>query len=243
MKGWQFNYLDHVQVPSELPDELHAFFTQQFRWAKGSIQVAKKLLGSIWASNAQRPHKIEASIHLLANMNYPLIAILTMSVISSILLSEVTPVHGAAVSALFLAASLCFSTFYIASQSNHRSLMHTLRALPIVFVLGIGLCINNSRACFEALFAHESPFIRTPKIGDAHELSRLQTTVAGRYRQYPIECTTTLFSSIAFVTAIIDGYWSYCPFLALLTAGLASPIWLGRKSSKDKTVSEPHSVT
>ena len=77
MKGWQFNYLDDVQVPSELPDELNAFFTQQFRWAKGSIQVARKLLSSIWASNARRSHKIEASIHLLANINYPLIAILT----------------------------------------------------------------------------------------------------------------------------------------------------------------------
>ena len=243
MKGWQFNYLDHVLVPSELPDELNAFFTQQFRWAKGSIQVAKKLLGSIWMSNARRAHKIEASIHLLANINYPLIAILTMSVISSILLSEVIPVHGAVVSTLFLAASLCFSTFYIASQANDQSLMRTLRALPIVFALGIGLCINNSRACLEALFAHESPFIRTPKIGDTHESSRLQTTLTGRYRQYPIECTTTLFSSIALVTAIIDGYWSYCPFLALLTAGLAAPIWLGRKSSKNKTVSAPHSVT
>ena len=243
MKGWQFSYLDDVQVPSELPDELNAFFTQQFRWAKGSIQVARKLLGSIWASNARRSHKIEASIHLLANINYPLIAILTMSVVSSMLLSEVMPAHGAIVSTLFLAASACFSTFYIASQSKNSSLIHTLRTLPIVFALGIGLCVNNSRACLEALFAHESPFIRTPKTGDKYGFSGRQTTLIGRYKQYPIECTATLFSSIALVNACIDGYWSYCPFLLLLTAGLSAPIWLGRKSKKDKSVADPHSVT
>ncbi|MGZ3426711.1 MAG: cellulose synthase family protein, partial [Polyangia bacterium] len=44
LKGWEFIYLKDVVSPAELPVEMNAFKSQQFRWAKGSIQVAKKLL-------------------------------------------------------------------------------------------------------------------------------------------------------------------------------------------------------
>src|SRR5262245_26776799 len=50
LRGWEFVYLKDVVSPAELPVEMNAFKSQQFRWAKGSIQVAKKLLPSILRS-------------------------------------------------------------------------------------------------------------------------------------------------------------------------------------------------
>jgi cellulose synthase/poly-beta-1,6-N-acetylglucosamine synthase-like glycosyltransferase len=41
LRGWEFIYLKDVVSPAELPVEMNAFKSQQFRWAKGSIQVAK----------------------------------------------------------------------------------------------------------------------------------------------------------------------------------------------------------
>ena len=52
LRGWQFVYLPDVVAPAELPVEMNGFKSQQFRWAKGSIQVAKKLLPTILRSNA-----------------------------------------------------------------------------------------------------------------------------------------------------------------------------------------------
>ena len=63
-----------------------------------------------------------ASIHLLANINYPLIAILTMSVVSSMLLSEVMPAHGAIVSTLF---SQHLPAFQPSTLQANRKIVHS----------------------------------------------------------------------------------------------------------------------
>src|SRR5205823_4424382 len=39
LRGWQFVYLPDVVSDAELPVEMNSFKSQQFRWAKGSIQV------------------------------------------------------------------------------------------------------------------------------------------------------------------------------------------------------------
>src|SRR5206468_4443164 len=48
LKGWKFVYLPGLECPSELPVEIHGFQVQQFRWAKGLTQCAKKLLPSLF---------------------------------------------------------------------------------------------------------------------------------------------------------------------------------------------------
>ena len=44
MKGWKCIFDEDLVVNAELPVQMNAAKRQQFRWAKGSIQVAKKLL-------------------------------------------------------------------------------------------------------------------------------------------------------------------------------------------------------
>mgnify|MGYP001611145342 CR=1 FL=1 len=42
LKGWQFVFLPDVLAPAEVPVEMNSFKSQQHRWAKGSMQTAKK---------------------------------------------------------------------------------------------------------------------------------------------------------------------------------------------------------
>src|SRR6266487_3569746 len=44
LKGWKSLFLENIVVEGELPVQMNAAKRQQFRWAKGSIQVASKLL-------------------------------------------------------------------------------------------------------------------------------------------------------------------------------------------------------
>ena len=44
LKGWKTKFLFDVVTPSELPVDINAYKSQQHRWAKGSIQTAKKVL-------------------------------------------------------------------------------------------------------------------------------------------------------------------------------------------------------
>ena len=60
------------------------------------------------------------------------------------------------------------TAFYLTSQrAQKRSIWQTLVQVPMLMSIGIGIALNNAIACLEALFGHESPFIRTPKYGDA----------------------------------------------------------------------------
>ncbi len=78
LKGWKFLYLQDVECPAELPVEMTAFKTQQARWAKGLIQVSKKILPQVFASDVPRKVKVEACYHLTANLSYPLMIVLSV---------------------------------------------------------------------------------------------------------------------------------------------------------------------
>ena len=43
-RGLAFVYREDVVTPAELPEDVSAFRAQQFRWAKGTVQTARKLL-------------------------------------------------------------------------------------------------------------------------------------------------------------------------------------------------------
>ena len=45
LKGWQLIFVPGVVCPAEVPVTINAFKSQQHRWAKGSIQTAKKKSG------------------------------------------------------------------------------------------------------------------------------------------------------------------------------------------------------
>jgi hypothetical protein len=47
--GWECRYLIDLVAPAEIPRDLNAFKSQQFRWAKGSTQTAIKLMPRILA--------------------------------------------------------------------------------------------------------------------------------------------------------------------------------------------------
>src|SRR6201981_3062599 len=65
---------------------------------------------------------------------------------------------------LFLAATMSFFNFYMVSQRElYPDWRSRWKYLPFLMSIGIGLCINNTRAVLEALFNKQSEFTRTPK--------------------------------------------------------------------------------
>jgi len=78
LKGWKTKYLSHVVTPSELPMDSNAYKSQQHRWAKGSIQTAKKILPHLLRSNDSLIKKFQAIIHLTQYMVHPMMSILAI---------------------------------------------------------------------------------------------------------------------------------------------------------------------
>jgi len=50
LNGWKFIFLKDFTSPAELPSEINALKAQQFRWTKGAIETAKKILPLVWKS-------------------------------------------------------------------------------------------------------------------------------------------------------------------------------------------------
>ena len=166
LKGWQFIFLPEVVSPAEVPVEMNAFKSQQHRWAKGSIQTARKLLPAIFRSSLPRSVKIEAFFHLTNNVAYPLMVVLSLLMPISVVIRYR---HGwYAVLLLdfpfFVTATMSVCGFFVASQREvGQPWFKQLRFLPFLMSLGIGLSVNNSRAVIEALFNTRSVFMRTPQ--------------------------------------------------------------------------------
>jgi cellulose synthase/poly-beta-1,6-N-acetylglucosamine synthase-like glycosyltransferase len=63
--GWRARYLEDVVVPQELPVSVNAYRGQQSRWATGSFQCARRLLGPLVRSRLRPAAKFEGAMHLL----------------------------------------------------------------------------------------------------------------------------------------------------------------------------------
>ena len=234
MKGWRFVYLKEVGCPSELPVDMCAFKTQQHRWAKGAIEVMKKILLSVWNSKASLHTKIEATFHLTGNVSYMLMLIDSLF----FLLPSIHIREQAGWSMLtwldipiFLLASASHAWFFLFSQKLlYGRLSHKLAILPALLATSIGLSVNNGRAVIEALVGHVTGFVRTPKTGDETHSTRDVVKSRSRlskesYKAFSIrwmdrlELILALFYSLYFIWAASKGYWVVLPFLALFSAG------------------------
>ncbi|HOB72183.1 MAG TPA: glycosyltransferase family 2 protein, partial [bacterium] len=185
IKGWKFVYLPELTVPAELPVEISSFKSQQFRWAKGSIQVFKKLFPSIIRSKELSSKvKMEAFFHLAANFAYVMMVFLCLLMPLNIVIRIGHGIYGVMIFDLpvFVFATFSVMFFYLYSEitvinetltMKNRSKLSPLLFLPFAISVGIGLAVNNCKAVIEALAGRKTDFIRTPKYDVSGKLTVL----------------------------------------------------------------------
>jgi cellulose synthase/poly-beta-1,6-N-acetylglucosamine synthase-like glycosyltransferase len=225
LRGWRFVFVSDVIAPAEVPVEMNAFKSQQFRWAKGSIQTCRKLLPTILRSNQPLGVKAEAFFHLTANFNYPFMCVLSVLMFPAMVIRynmgwyEMLLIDVP----LFFAATFSVCNFYMVCQREiHRDDWRArIKYLPFLMSIGIGLSINNTRAVIEALFNKQSEFTRTPKYrieGDGDEW------VGKKYRQSVavqplIELALGLYFTATVFYALANQIYGTVPFLVLFQIG------------------------
>ncbi len=180
--------------------------------------------------------KVESVFHLAGNVNYlimipfsllilPLIIIRTELDWSKWLIIDIP---------LFLLATTSISAFYLLSQKYiSPSWKSTFKYLPLLMGLGIGLSVNNSVAVIEALFNHESDFIRTPKFGVENEGEdwKEKKYRANKKLLVPtIELILGIYFSVAVYIGFINKMWFVLPFLLLFQYGFLFISFLSFKS-------------
>jgi len=234
-------YLNDIECPAELPSDMRAFKSQQHRWAKGGVQVMKKLWRTIWNSNFRFGKKLEASFHLSNNFAYLVMLVDTLFLLlPSLIIREqldIPALFWFDILFLMLSSISHLVYLYYGQVALGKPRIKALTRLPLLLMLGISLAFNNARAALEALLNQESEFVRTPKSGEVKTtLANEDTLIKGKVSLEPslvkkysislpssegIELAVTLVFALCAVWAVQSQNWHMLPFLCLLSAGFA----------------------
>jgi cellulose synthase/poly-beta-1,6-N-acetylglucosamine synthase-like glycosyltransferase len=224
VKGWQFIFLPDVISPAEVPVDMNAFKSQQHRWAKGSIQTARKLLPMILKSDLPFIVKREAFFHLTNNMAYLLMVLLSALMPLSMVVRFQHGLYGTLFLDLpfFISATASVCVFYVAAQRERGATgWERIKYLPFLMSLGIGLAINNARAVLEALLGQQSGFTRTPKTGaEGKKVTVIKKSYRGDKTLMPVlELTFALYFTGALWFAFEKRIYTSVPFILLFQLG------------------------
>lgn len=225
LRGWRFLYLDTPAAPAELPVSIAAFKSQQYRWTRGAVQTARKLLGRVWRSEEALRVKVEASFHMLANVAYP--AMVALSLVAPFALAARAradrPWVGEWVDpAILLCATGSVCVFFLVSQARvGASTWAAGVRLPALMALGVGMSLNNTLAVVAGLRRSPGEFVRTPKYGVLSAADRWEARALdpGRSGLVRMECAFALWATAAVAHAVAIGAWSGLPLLLLFQVG------------------------
>ena len=224
MKGWKCVFLPDVVVDAELPVQMNAAKRQQFRWAKGSIQCAIKLLFDITVKRKVAAEaKIQAFIQLTRHIVYPLMLIQFLA-LPILLAGQVNLYVVSFLPAITIATYLAMGpgAYIVIIQSMyHKSWKSKAKILPALLVYNAGMSVNNTVAVFDAVLGKKNEFLRTPKYGiitkdddwrnKAYNLPFTQTTL--------LEIFFGVYGITGIFIAIFSNNPIFVPIIGLQTVG------------------------
>lgn len=165
INGWKFIYLKDFTSPAELPSEINALKSQQFRWTKGAIETAKKILPVLWKSDVPLRVKLQGTFHLTNNLVFPFILLAAILNVPLIFIKN-SGAHDVyfTIMSIFVLAFISTFLFYLYSQKDiGEDWRKKIVLFPLFMAGSMGFAVNNSRAVFEGLMNRKSEFVRTPK--------------------------------------------------------------------------------
>lgn len=223
LKGWKFHFLPDLKVPAEIPPLYRGFRSQQFRWAKGSIQTAKLILPKVWGAAIPLRKKIEATFHLTHYAIHFCMFVQALFGLPILFISKqpFTPVAIAILTIPMILAMIGPSLLCLVAENwldARLGIKKFISRLPMLLLVGFGICISNSRACVEGIIGIKSPFVRTPKQGN----SKKQIRYKGKKSYMPyVELFMALYTLVTAILYFKAQLYGMSPFFLVYTIGFA----------------------
>ena len=241
MRGWKCLFLPDIIVDAELPVQMNAAKRQQFRWAKGSIQCALKLLSTIITKRKVAIEaKFQAFIQLTRHIVYPLMLVQFLALpilLASTVNLYIINVLPASTIAAYLAMGPLAYLLIIQKMYSTTTWKSKAKILPSLLVYSAGMSVNNSVAVFDAVFGKKNEFLRTPKYGiiksdddwkdKAYNLPFTKTTL--------LEIFFGIYGILGIMIAIFSNKPIFAPIIGIQTVGFLYIAYLSFAHSKFKT--------
>jgi len=239
MKGWKCLFLPDIVVDAELPVQMNGAKRQQFRWAKGSIQCAIKLLGDILLKRKITfDAKLQAFIQLTRHIVFPLMLIQFIT-LPILLASQVNLYIVSFLPALTLATYLAMGpgAYLLVIHKMYKDNWKThAKALPYLLVYSIGMSVNNTVAVFDGAIGKKNEFLRTPKYG----IIKNDDDWRGKAYNLPFTKTTLLelffavYGILGIFIAIFSNNPIFAPIIGLQAVGFFYIAWLSFSHTRYK---------
>jgi cellulose synthase/poly-beta-1,6-N-acetylglucosamine synthase-like glycosyltransferase len=178
MRGWQIGYLPNVVVRAELPAYVEAFKRQQFRWAKGTFQVVRKIMPRVMAEPGIPWYvRVSAFLHLTGYFVHPLmVGLLLVTLPVGLFAPKFFQLLPLSILAMFGPPLL----YAVAGTAETPSLAARLKILPLLTILGFGMSLSTSVAVIEGITGRGGEFVRTPKLNLGNDRT-IKRVVDGAY--------------------------------------------------------------
>ncbi len=252
LKGWKFKFLNDVTSPAELPSEINALKSQQFRWTKGAIETARKILPRVWRSSLPLEKKIHATFHLSNNIVFPFILAAAILNVPLIFIKHQGGYENYfSVMSVFAFAFIGSFLFYLYSQKDvYHDWQRRMLLFPLFMAGSMGFAVNNTKAVIEGLLKKKSEFVRTPKYSVVNRKdSWLDKKYVFKKFDYTviIECILALYCIFGVAASIYYLELAAVPFQMLFSMGFGIVAWLSikhawlarRPSAADEPVPAP----
>jgi len=236
LKGWKFKFVSDLASPAELPSEMAAFRSQQFRWAKGAIQTAVKHISKVWSSELPDAVKFHATIHLCANIVFLFVLISGLLSVPLVFyknehLHLETYFNILAVSMLSFFCTISFyaTSLLVSSEEYGEDVFGKLLTIfPAFIAFSMGMSLHNSIAVVEGLTGKRSPFVRTPKFGTQTQRAAWLHKKYATEKLAPltlVEGALSLYFLVGILISLNFGEVSLLPFHCLFATGFGMTFW------------------
>lgn len=232
LRNWQFCYRSDVGSPAELPAELNAIKSQQFRWTKGGAETALKIfprvLRSPWLKKRQ---KVQAFFHLFNSAIFVCILLCALLSLPALVIKNagyfpyLFQVASGFLLSLLIIGVIYFDAFQQAYRNRWQAALTYVWLFPLFLSITMGLSLHNGWAVVKAWLNIKTPFVRTPKFnlqrvtdrwqGKKYLTSQVSPTVL-------LELLLTLYFMAGAGLAFVYQDFGLLPFHTMLTIGFGS---------------------
>lgn len=234
LKGWKFRYLTDFTTPAEVPSEINSVKSQQFRWTKGAIETARKMLFRVWRADLPLKHKIMSTFHLTNNIVFPFILLACILNLPVVLIKNTGryDIYFTFMSVFVLAFIGSFLLYLFSQKDVYADWRTRILLFPVFMAGSMGFAINNTKAVFEAVIKKKSEFVRTPKYGiENTEHTWKDKKYVHKKVSFAVvlESLMALYSFSAVVISVITLQISAIPFQLMFSFGFGLVAYLSIK--------------
>jgi len=228
LRDWRIVYLNDVVCEGEIPAELDSVKTQQFRWAKGYVQNARKHLPSVLRSPRLSGFaKYEGALLLCNHLVFPVVLMMAILIWPTARIAVEHGLNAYLVGPSILLTILFFSYplyFAVSQWDTYPDWKRRVALVPLLLVFMTGLSVTCTMAVASGFMNRPSPFVRTPKYGLRGKSGTWRRSRYSWPKLHPStwgELVMAVYTGVGAWYAFTHGWFEWAPFMLVPASGFA----------------------